>query len=276
MRVGPFIAFAGATWTESPNVQMLSTAIPCHYHDGDIKMRDTLLRHLGAFRNASSSLEQYYRELKPAAPSGPLSLCNPTFPYPTSFTSGSMTHTFRYTAELQTNHNYVFFGNLDSAIDHQALCIKFAHQYGENVHRFCAEKGFAPQLHAVQHLPGGFYMVVMDDVGEEYVDLHSFVCDHPDILSGSAYVGLKESIGQFLEQLHQSGWVRGDLRATNIMVKKSGLDGSFLLIDFDWSGKNQEVFYPLFVNRTEVKRPDGVDDGESILSCHDMEMLSYF
>ena len=276
MRVGPFIAFAGATWTESPNVQMLSTAIPCHYHDSDIKMRDTLLRHLGAFRNASSSLEQYYRELKPAAPSGPLSLCNPTFPYPTSFTSGSMTHTFRYTAELQTNHNYVFFGNLDSAIDHQALCIKFAHQYGENVHRFCAEKGFAPQLHAVQHLPGGFYMVVMDDVGEEYVDLHSFVCDHPDILSGSAYVGLKESIGQFLEQLHQSGWVHGDLRATNIMVKKSGLDGSFLLIDFDWSGKNQEVFYPLFVNRTEVKRPDGVDDGESILSCHDMEMLSYF
>ena len=52
--------------------------------------------------------------------------------------------------------------------------------------------------------------------------------------------------------------------------------GLFLLIDFDWSGKNQEVFYPLFVNRTEVKRPDGVDDGESILSCHDMEMLSYF
>jgi hypothetical protein len=30
------------------------------------------------------------------------------------------------------------------------------------------------------------------------------------------------------------------------------------------------------VNRTEVRRPDGVDDGESILSRHDIEMLSYF
>ena len=78
--------------------------------------------------------------------------------------------------------------------------------------------------------------------------------------------------------MHQAGWVHGDLRSTNVMVKKSGLDGSFLFIDFDWSGpgKNQEVVYPSFVNRTEVRRPDGVDDGESILSRHDIEMLSYF
>ena len=30
------------------------------------------------------------------------------------------------------------------------------------------------------------------------------------------------------------------------------------------------------MNRTEVRWPDGVDDGESILSSHDVEMLSYF
>ena len=62
----------------------------------------------------------------------------------------------------------------------------------------------------------------------------------------------------------------------NVMVKKSGLDGSFLFIDFDWSGKNQEVVYPSFVNRTEVRWPIGVDDGEPILAIHDVEMLSYF
>ena len=60
------------------------------------------------------------------------------------------------------------------------------------------------------------------------------------------------------------------------MVKKSGLDGSFLFIDFDWSGRNQEVVYPSFLNTTEVDRPEGADDGEPILSFHDVKMLSYF
>ena len=167
-------------------------AIPCHYHDSDIKMRDTLLRHLVAFRNASSSLEQYYQELKFSGASGPLSQCNSMYPYPTFFTSGSTTHTFRYTAKLESDYNFVFFGDLDSSADR--LCIKFTHQYGEDVHRFCAAKGRAPQLHAAQRLPGGFYMVVMDDVGEDHIDLHSFVDDHPEIISSSAYTDLKENI----------------------------------------------------------------------------------
>lgn len=35
--LGPYIAFAGGIWTGKPNVQMLSTAIPCHYHSSNIK-----------------------------------------------------------------------------------------------------------------------------------------------------------------------------------------------------------------------------------------------
>jgi len=273
MCIGPYIAFAGATWTGRPNVQMLSTAIPCHYHDSDIKMRDMLLRHLGAFRNASRSLEKYYQELRPSGPSDP---CNPTYPYPTSFTSGSRTHTFRYISELASEYNFVFFADLNSTTNRQKLCIKFTHQYGEDVHRFCAEKGCAPKLYAVQRLPGGFYMVVMDDIGEEYIDLHSFVNNNQEVRSSSAYSDLKGKIQQFLEEMHQAGWVHGDLRSTNVMVKKSGLDGSFHFIDFDWSGKNQEVVYPSFLNTAEVDRPEGADDGEYILSLHDVKMLSYF
>ena len=60
------------------------------------------------------------------------------------------------------------------------------------------------------------------------------------------------------------------------MVKKRGLDGCFLFIDFDWSGKSQEVVYPSFLDTTEVKRPEGAYDGEPILALHDVEMLSYF
>ena len=74
--IGPHIAFAGAIWSGKPNVQVLTTAIPCHYHSSDIKMRDRLLRHLGAFRNASKSLEQYYQELEPSSSSDLSLQCN--------------------------------------------------------------------------------------------------------------------------------------------------------------------------------------------------------
>ena len=276
VHIGPHIAFAGAIWTGKPNVQVLTTAIPCHYHSSDVEMRDMLIRQLGAFRNALRSLEQYYQELKPSDSADLLSRFNPTYLYPTSFTSGSTTHTFRYLSELESKHNFVFFGGLDSTFDHQKLCIKFTHQYGEDVHRFCAAKGHAPKLYAVQRLSGSFYMVVMDDIGEEYIDLHNFVNDGQEICFSAAYAELKDNIRTFLEEMHQAGWVHGDLRSTNVMVKKSGLDGSFHFIDFDWSGKNQQVVYPLFLNTTDVQRPEGADDGESVLSSHDIEMLSYF
>ena len=272
--IGPYIAFAGATWTGKPNVQMLSTAIPCHYHSSDIRMRDMLLRHLGAFEHASKSLKSYYEDIQPSSPSVRR---NPTFPYPTSFTSGSVTHTFQYRSELLSKHNFIFFGDLASpGAAGGRLCIKFADRYGEEVHRFCAARGHAPKVHAVQRLPGGFYMVVMDDLGEDYVDLNNFIANHHKIGSSVAFIDLMENIRRFLHEMHQAGWVHGDLRSTNIMVKKSGLDGSFLFIDFDWSGRNQEVFYPSFVNTTQVRRPDGVEDGEPIVALHDMEMLSYF
>jgi hypothetical protein len=239
-------------------------------------MRDMLLRHLGAFRNASRSLERYYQELKPSDSADLLSRFNPTYPYPTSFTSGSTTHTFRYLSELESEHNLIFFGDLDSTVDRQKLCVKFTHQYGEDVHRFCAENGHAPKLYAVQRLSGGFYMVVMDDIGEEYIDLHNFVNDGQEIRSSAEYTELKDNIRTFLEEMHEAGWVHGDLRSINIMVKKSGLDGSFHFIDFDWSGRNQEVVYPSFLNTAEVDRPVGAYDGEPILALHDVEMLSYF
>ncbi len=169
---------------------MLTTAIPCHYHDSDIKMRDMLLRHLGAFRNASRSLEQYYQKLTPSGPLDPLSQCNPTYPYPTSFPSGPAMHTFRYLSEFASEYNYIFFGDLNSTAAQQTVCIKFTHQYSQDVHRFCAVKGHAPKLHGIQRLPGGFYMVVMDDIGEDYISLDRFVDGSQEILSSLPYACL--------------------------------------------------------------------------------------
>ena len=57
------------------------------------------------------------------------------------------------------------------------------------------------------------------------------------------------------------------------MVQRDGTDG-FMLIDFDWAGRAEEVRYPMNVNRApELLRPEGVLDKVLILSKHDREMV---
>jgi hypothetical protein len=43
--------------------------------------------------------------------------------------------------------------------DGNCICIKFVHRYGRDVHIWCAEKGFAPNLIAFKVLPGGWHIV---------------------------------------------------------------------------------------------------------------------
>ncbi|KAF8157793.1 hypothetical protein B0H34DRAFT_844095 [Crassisporium funariophilum] len=253
---GPYVAFAGAAWTDRPAVQMLSPAIPCHYHDTDIKMEGMLVRHLGALRRAIDSLDTYYREYV-ANPPSPLR--NPTHPYPTCFTSrdGSVN---RFIYLFQMKGRNLFFGRMDDA-DGTAICIKFVPRYCEEGHELLAAKGFAPKLHAVERLPGGLYMVVMDDVREEYEHL-------------GARNSLSDKIRQCLRQLHQAGFVHGDIRDTNLMVKRGGFnDGSFLVVDYDSGGKIKQVRYPLNLNTTSVKRPEEATGGAIIEVEHDLEML---
>ena len=90
-------------------VQMLSPAIPCHYHDTDIKMRNMLMRHLGALRRAIHSLESYYHDVSRnlVSPSH-----NPFHPYPTSFTTqDGLVKRFKYLSSMRGRN--LFFGNID-------------------------------------------------------------------------------------------------------------------------------------------------------------------
>jgi len=104
----------------------------------------------------------------------------------------------------------LFFGRMDDA-DGTAICIKFVSSYCEEGHEFLAAKGFAPKLHAVERLPGGLYMVVMDDVSEEYVSLFNLigVRGQPGFIIGGASGCSQLSFGQNPTMLAAiaSGWV---------------------------------------------------------------------
>ena len=108
-------------------------------------------------------------------------------------------------------------------------------------------------------------MVVMDElVGYKSLD------DLTDRLPKSAF----EEIRNQLNQLHDAGFVHGDLRDVNIMVKEGiGVTFQLMIIDFDWAGEKEMTRYPPYVNREGIDRPDDAIDGEPILVAHDRWML---
>jgi hypothetical protein len=72
---------------------------------------------------------------------------------------------------------------------------------------------------------------------------------------------LKEAITSLVQELHN-----GDLRDTNFVV---GDNEHFMLLDFDWTGPIQKTHYPMYVNRNDIRCPDGAWDGEKFVAKHD-------
>jgi serine/threonine protein kinase len=80
---------------------------------------------------------------------------------------------------------------------------------------------------------------------------------------------LKEDITSLIKELHNHGYVHGDLRNTNLFVGNN----TFMLLDFDWAGRIEEARYPMYLNREDIRRPNGASDGEKIVVKHDLDIL---
>jgi hypothetical protein len=259
---GAHIDFSAAVWSTRPNVQVLSPALPLFCHRTDTRMRAMTARHFGALRNALRSLEQCYD--KELSNNEPLTrpIPNLEFPYPLSYTcinTSSIRH-FRYLSHMDDSK--LLFA-AETADSDETLCIKFVRHYSKDVHTFCASEGFGPTLKGFEKLPGGWHMVVMEMIGEDYCRLMDFP---------PPYSHLDDIMGK-LTSLHQENYVHGDVRNTNIMVKKDGNQG-FKLVDFDWSGRIGEVRYPMNVYQGQrLWRPREAEDGQLIKADHDIEML---
>jgi hypothetical protein len=241
--------------------------VPLNSHETNDDAHDTLARHLSALKRALANLDQYYSEVdarNPAAtPSSTAMSSNrrlrsykaqPTirpspqqspppeiyhiFPYRDTFTPCRLGNhqrvTFTYDKEME-GRSLLFRGKTED----RRICIKFTRRYGEKVHQWCAEQGFAPQLIAHETLPGGWFMVVMELLEEELWTTLDPKCHQS---------GLKNAIHVAVVRLHQNNMVHGDLRNMNILVKKDGTPG-FMLVDYDWAGYLGEVKYLRHVNK---------------------------
>ena len=262
-KLGSSISFAGAAWNVRPVVQTLSSALPMHYHPTDSDMRIKVARHLGAFRKAINALEQYYQDLPSDFTSYPPQ--SQLFPHCTSFTSlqnGLVQH-FEYISQ-PFNEHLVFFAAL-STPRAEPVCIKFARQYSKDAHEASASLGHTPALRGFEKIPGGWLMIVMDKLPNQYAAL----------FGSTPSSALIKDIRNHLGLLHQRGYVHGDVRNINIMVPRFDRT-KFMLVDFEWAGKGGEVRYPMNVNRgPDLWRPDDAVDGTLILPEHDIKMLDH-
>ncbi|KAG2125667.1 hypothetical protein DEU56DRAFT_565712 [Suillus clintonianus] len=259
---GPHIDFSAAVWDTRPNMQVISTALPLFYHRTDTKMREMVARHVGALRKALHSLLKCYANMASSTTS-PSTDPNPCFPYPSSYTCIKTASTCRFTYQAQMDTQRLLFSAKTEDDESKMLCIKFVRHYSQEAHQRCASGGFAPALYGFENLPGGWYMIVMEMIPEDYCclgELSDPYLHHDALATG-------------LLSLHQEGYVHGDIRDTNVMVKRDRSPG-FKLVDFDWSGKIGEIRYPMNVYRGgRLWRPDGADDGQLILAEHDIQML---
>jgi len=165
----------------------------------------------------------------------------------------------------------IFFGETVGGAAGNKICIKFVKHYSPEAHKFCASKGNAPELIAYNSLRGGWKMVIMVAID---IDNAQRPGSYRRLSAMAALdrLPLKEAITSLIEELHNGGYVHGDFRDTNFVV---GDDNRFMLLDFDWAGPVEEARYPMYVNRTDIRRPEGACDGKKILVKHDLEMLKY-
>ncbi|KAH9979886.1 hypothetical protein BGW80DRAFT_1441969 [Lactifluus volemus] len=109
--------------------------------------------------------------------------------------------------------------------DSQTILIKFVQHYSVDLHAFFL---------AYEKLPGGWHAVAM-----EYISNGVLITDSP--LLTTCRDKWTEELKTLVQSFHDNGFVHGDLRNPNIICDDKG---SVFLIDFDWSGKEGDAFYP--------------------------------
>jgi serine/threonine protein kinase len=236
-------------------------------HDG--KASRPLARALGATRRAFKSLTAYYEQLSTAEKSNRKFFTDTEYPYRTSYTTVDGEVEFQYLQRLNSKKLLFLCSKVK---DSTRLCVKFTQQYSKNAHQYCADKKVAPELYAVEELPGGWLMVVMEYLGADSYKVLA-ACDEHE------RARFKAGVEKAVMVLHDGGFVHGDIRSVNTMVAQNWDnekgEENVKLVDFDWAGNEGETKYPPNVNYVEISRPMDAKDGKDITKDHDLEMLSH-
>jgi hypothetical protein len=179
-------------------------------------------------------------------------------PYPDSYQTSGATIQFTCTKRI-SEIRLVFAAR---TIEGKNVIVKFrSGQYGVDAHCAAAESSLTPNLLTYSKLAGGIWMVAMDVLEDSFSP-----CDELDDLVPSCKTVIRGSV----RRLHMLGFVHGDLRDTNVFVRKQQDQWDCQIIYYDWVGQKEEVKYPIGVyNSNVVWGPEHYMDGQVITYEHD-------
>ena len=279
---GPWMVVLGSLFTTKILVQRLTEYV---WLGGGRIIDDQsvikVARLFAGLRVAVTALANYYRSL-PAVPytqscgDTRSNLLQRSFPLANSCVVNGEKITWKYEAIFKkTDHSYNTF-LASSTEKEQKLIIKFVERYGESAHRKLDGLNHAPRLLYCGDIWSGDTilsrgcsprkMVVMEYIeGKTLDEMYTSGQPIPEAVHAAV-----ETIVMIL---HEDGLVHGDIRRPNIMIKDGtgGMETRVQLLDFDWSGAEKEVRYPL--NLSKMVFPSDADDYAPISKEHDLAMI---
>ncbi|KAF5335612.1 hypothetical protein D9757_015360 [Collybiopsis confluens] len=270
---GPNIQVLGVVWLAEQYVEVLSPSFPLHFNEFDTPSFENLLRFMTSLCSLFRSLLDLYKYPEQHA----VQYDQVAFPYPsfydvfeggvgssTEVNTGSTTEAEVFngsaakpvtepqgelTTKSRTKVHFRYTERVDPirlvfkacTTEEENIIIKFGYgQYGINAHRAAAENHLAPALLGYSRLTGGWWMVAMELLHEDFQSCAKVGVKNP----------CKSVIKTSISALHAMGFVHGDLRASNVLVRKYVDQWECKLIDFDWAGRAEQVKYPFGVYRT--------------------------
>ena len=242
--VGPHMFVSGVAFGEHVYVDRLTPPLWLVLQPRDDKEMLRTARTLKALKTAFTKLSE--------AAGSPID--QPRFPSFCHFNDRHLT----YVREIS---RHIFGCTLSP--DGSPCIVKFCDLYGKSAHTVLADEGYAPTIHYCEQF-GMFTVVVMDEVTDavcvdKYLESHVQECE--DIIGKCTSA---------LDVLHRHNFCHGDFRAPNILVTPTS---QVFVIDFEWSGIENQVRYPMFMNHSDIVWPDGAEDGMLIKCQHDIFWL---
>ena len=125
------------------------------------------------------------------------------------------------------------------------------------------KEGYAPILHSTHLIKSEYLCMLMAWVDGGLDDLK--ICERQEIA---------KHLVEILTLIRQKGFVHGDRRNRNIIV---GADLKPMIIDYDWTGSNQKVFYPSNVDYDKFQwLPSKECSGIKIKFSDDDEAIKFY
>lgn len=264
---GSHLGFAGSAFSDRVHYEPLTSLIPLCFSPHDTDMLDTITRFFGAFQNAASKLETYYKNLLAStfttSPTSPIDSAA-RFPYPTTFTRLDNNVKTSFKLEHQPlPDKLLYIGRTEAGVQ---VVVKFVRSYSRALHEHCASLACAPLLLGLESLAGGWSMVVM-----EFMNDYKMLSDLKDRASISTR--LRPMVTTLVDSFHAKNLVHGDIRDSNLLVLVRQDQLEMKLVDFDWGGLENEAHYPIIINNLTISRPPNVVGGQTITKDHDLWMV---